>query len=146
MVFDIAFVVLTFLSGVSLGHLRSSHRYCLKLERCRTDLSRAKVRIAHLEHEVSRYHALMRMYRAKFEKHASENGFRADFRTDRNGTKVKPLWRVVLGLPEGPLTRDQINKAFREKARTAHPDMGGSADAMAKVNLAREQALREAVA
>lgn len=46
-------------------------------------------------------------------------------------------WWTVLGLTQ-MATRDQIDAAYRDKARTAHPDMGGSDDAMAALNAARD--------
>lgn len=35
-------------------------------------------------------------------------------------------------------TKEQVEKAFREKASKAHPDHGGSNEEMVKVNAARE--------
>lgn len=56
-------------------------------------------------------------------------------------------WRQVLGIDIGsrrePVNRESIDRAYREKAKTAHPDVGGSAEAMAELNRAREEALRE---
>lgn len=55
-----------------------------------------------------------------------------------------PHWRRVLGLPDsGPVTREQVVDAYREKARTAHPDRGGSNEDMAALNVARDAALEE---
>lgn len=51
---------------------------------------------------------------------------------------VKP-WREVLGLA-GPVTKDDIDKAYRAKAADAHPDRGGSAEAMQLLNRARQEA------
>jgi len=48
----------------------------------------------------------------------------------------------VLGLASGASAAD-IEAAYREKAKTAHPDKaGGSAEAMAELNAARSMALR----
>lgn len=55
---------------------------------------------------------------------------------------AKP-WTDVLELPQGA-SRDAINAAFREKMKTAHPDRGGSADAVQRLTDARDQALGEA--
>ena len=41
-------------------------------------------------------------------------------------------------------TRDQIEHAYREKAKRAHPDAGGSTDAMARLNDAKAAALQAA--
>lgn len=49
-------------------------------------------------------------------------------------------WWEVLGVA-ADASRDQINAAYREKARTAHPDQGGSDAAMARLNAARERGL-----
>jgi hypothetical protein len=56
-----------------------------------------------------------------------------------------PWWKV-LGLAEPVKNEVEVEKAFREKARSAHPDRGGSHDAMARLNLAREQGLKEVCA
>jgi curved DNA-binding protein CbpA len=45
----------------------------------------------------------------------------------------------VLDLPDGT-TAAAIDAAYRELAATAHPDRGGSDAAMARLNLARDQA------
>jgi hypothetical protein len=48
-------------------------------------------------------------------------------------------WWAVLGVSPNA-TRAQVEDAFRAQARAAHPDAGGSHDAMARWTLAREQA------
>jgi hypothetical protein len=53
-------------------------------------------------------------------------------------------WWAVLGL-QPSATFDQVEEAFRRLARHAHPDAGGSHDAMARLTAAREQA-RKALA
>lgn len=62
------------------------------------------------------------------------------------GVDNRPSWRKVLGL-EGidtpVLSESVIRKAFIEKAKNLHPDTGGSTEAMAQLNLARDEALRE---
>lgn len=55
---------------------------------------------------------------------------------------AKP-WRDVLGL-NGTVTAADIDRAYREKSKTEHPDMGGSAEAMAALNRARKEA-KEAI-
>jgi hypothetical protein len=47
----------------------------------------------------------------------------------------------ILGVPR-TATREQIESAYRKKARSAHPDNGGSHEAMTRLNLARDEALR----
>lgn len=52
-------------------------------------------------------------------------------------------WRQILGFNGGAVTEEQINARYRDLARTAHPDAGGSDDQMARLNAARDKALRE---
>lgn len=53
-------------------------------------------------------------------------------------------WREVLNIrPEVTITEAMIETAFRKEAIKRHPDQGGSHDAMAELNSAREQALME---
>lgn len=49
-------------------------------------------------------------------------------------------WAIVLGVSPSA-TRDQINEAYRELARKAHPDAGGSHYEMSRLNVARAAAL-----
>ena len=62
----------------------------------------------------------------------------------------KRSWRDVLGLtpttyPNAPriVTAETINEAFRRLSKTRHPDAGGSEEAMAELNVARAEALKE---
>lgn len=48
-------------------------------------------------------------------------------------------WREVLGLA-GPVAPADIDRAYRDKAGSAHPDKGGSTEAMAALNRARAEA------
>lgn len=59
------------------------------------------------------------------------------------GQHAKRSWRQVLGIDAGPVTAATINTHYREAARKAHPDMGGSSEAMSEVNQARIDALAE---
>lgn len=53
-------------------------------------------------------------------------------------------WRDVLGIGTGaPVNEAIITEAYRRAASKAHPDKGGSTDAMQRVNAARDAALRE---
>lgn len=54
---------------------------------------------------------------------------------------AKP-WTQVLDLPR-TASRDDIDAAYRAKAKAAHPDAGGTQEAMAELNQARADALRE---
>ncbi len=51
----------------------------------------------------------------------------------------------VLGVEEGA-SRADIERAFRDRAKKTHPDAGGSDNAMAELNAARDQALKEIAA
>ena len=50
-------------------------------------------------------------------------------------------WTEVLGLNQGA-GKAEINAAYRDKARAAHPDHGGSDAAMSRLNAARDAALQ----
>lgn len=52
-------------------------------------------------------------------------------------------WRDVLAYGNHAASVDQIESTYRMLAKTRHPDMGGSHDAMAELNQAREEALAE---
>lgn len=51
----------------------------------------------------------------------------------------KTCWEVLGVQPNAP--RETVEAAFRDKARTLHPDAGGNAACMADLNAARDQAL-----
>jgi hypothetical protein len=51
----------------------------------------------------------------------------------------KSCWEI-LGVPQGA-GQDVINRAYRTRAKEAHPDNGGSNTAMAELNAARDEAL-----
>lgn len=57
-------------------------------------------------------------------------------------TVPRLVYHDVLGIEPGAST-DEINRAFREKAKTEHPDAGGSNARMALLNRARERALQD---
>lgn len=52
-------------------------------------------------------------------------------------------WFNVLGVSQSA-SRAEIEAAYREKAKTAHPDAGGSTEAMTALNAARAAALSQA--
>lgn len=55
----------------------------------------------------------------------------------------KSPWKVLgLDTPNDAVTREQVNEAYRAKARALHPDVGGSEAAMAELNAARDAALK----
>ncbi|TCL70595.1 J domain-containing protein [Rhizobium sp. BK251] len=51
-------------------------------------------------------------------------------------------WSDVLNVPRDA-TIDQIKAAYRDKARTTHSDAGGNDTAMSRLNVARDQAMKE---
>lgn len=53
---------------------------------------------------------------------------------------IGPPWWQVLGVAQNA-DRDQIRDAYRELARKHHPDVGGSADLMARINRAYYEAI-----
>lgn len=54
-------------------------------------------------------------------------------------------WRAILGIPaDSAINKDVIEAAYREAAKSAHPDKaGGSNEAMAELNAAKARALKE---
>ncbi len=61
------------------------------------------------------------------------------------GADNRPPWRKVLGIAEDEnASAASINAAYRDLARECHPDKrGGSVEAMAVLNVARDMALEE---
>lgn len=51
-------------------------------------------------------------------------------------------WPSVLSIPRGA-TREEVELRYRELARLHHPDRGGDAAMMSRINAARDAALRE---
>ena len=65
------------------------------------------------------------------------------------GAAALSCW-VILGIPAPtggvmgpPAIADEIDAAYRAKAMRLHPDVGGSEAAMAELNVARNQAMKE---
>lgn len=58
---------------------------------------------------------------------------------------AKRPWREVLMFGQDMLrpNRDMVEKRYRELAKERHPDAGGSADAMAQLNAAKAEALKD---
>lgn len=58
---------------------------------------------------------------------------------------AKRTWRQVFGFgPSEPISAAYLNDRFRAKSKGAHPDaQGGSVEAMAELNQARAEALKE---
>lgn len=57
---------------------------------------------------------------------------------------AKRSWREVFGYaPQQTPSRTSLEAAFRQAAKKAHPDTGGSPEAMAELNQARDEAMKE---
>lgn len=78
-------------------------------------------------------HGTLNLVRASFQ------GFKA--LPPPPGSKPKRPWWEVLGVHHTAM-REAIELAYKSKAKTAHPDAGGTAEAMQELNAAREEALR----
>lgn len=52
-----------------------------------------------------------------------------------------PKWFTVLGVPE-TAAAEEIERAWRIKVKTAHPDVGGTTAMVAEINAARDEGLR----
>lgn len=60
------------------------------------------------------------------------------------GSKPKRDWRDVLDIPPWKVPDvTAINLAFHKRSKEVHPDVGGSDEAMAELNRARDEALKE---
>lgn len=57
--------------------------------------------------------------------------------------KQRPAFEIFLGLTR-PYTKEDVNRAYREKAKKYHPDMGGSSADMMALNGARQMAMNAA--
>lgn len=78
-------------------------------------------------------HGTLHLVRATFQ------GFKA--LPPPSGAKSKRPWWKVLGV-SNTADRTDIDLAYKARAKVIHPDAGGSAEAMAELNAAREEALR----
>lgn len=99
-------------------------------------------RYQRIEENLQAIHHVIEAERTKL-RHGGLNLVRAAFRgyaalPPPSNSKTKPL--DVLGVKEGA-TAAEIESAFREKAKKAHPDAGGSNEQMAKLNAARVELL-----
>lgn len=103
-------------------------------------------RYGKLEANLQALHHCIEAERTKL-RHGGLNLVRAAFRgyaaLPPPSASNAPHWSEVLGLPR-TATRDEIAAAWRERARTAHPDAGGSQSSMAALNAAKDAALQEA--
>lgn len=60
------------------------------------------------------------------------------------GGHHKRSWREILGIDaNATVTEKEIDFFYRQAAKKAHPDSGGSTEVMAELNVARAEALKE---
>ena len=62
-------------------------------------------------------------------------------RLKRMAKANKAEWHKVLGVDKDA-TDSEINKAFRRLVKVAHPDVGGTNEAMTGLSVARDEGLR----
>lgn len=119
--------------GVAAWFTRDKEQICIPCDRWRDVASNLQA----IAKTVEAFRGIER-WGAKNMVKAAFRGFAA---LPYSGTQTDP-W-AVLGIHEGPAsrTRENIEDVYRHKAKICHPDHGGSNEAMAALNTAREQAL-----
>lgn len=115
--------------GVAVWFTWDNIQVCIPVDRYTTAASNLQA-IHHIieARRVELRHGTLALVRATFE------GFRA--------LPAPKHWSEVLGVPR-VATPEQITDAYRDRARRAHPDAGGSTAAMSELNTARDTALKE---
>lgn len=78
-------------------------------------------------------HGTLALVRASFQ------GFKA-LPSPTSGAQTH--WTKVLDVP-AHASKEEINRAYAEKAKASHPDRGGSHAAMALLNASRDEAIRQ---
>jgi hypothetical protein len=116
--------------GVAVWFVWEGQQICIPVDRYLTPAANLQA-IHHVieARRVELRHGTLALVRATFQ------GFKA------LPSPAGSHWSDVLGLPRSA-TKTQIEAAFRDKSKSAHPDQGGSNDAMARLNDARGQGLR----
>lgn len=117
--------------GVAVWFVWDGEQVCIPVDRYATPA--ANLQAIHQTIEARRVelrHGTLALVRASFQ-----------------GFKALPAppgshWSDVLALPR-TATKAEVEAAFRAKSQTAHPDKGGSHDAMARLTDARAAALRD---
>lgn len=122
--------------GVAAWFVWDGLHVCIPVDRYQT--VEANLQAIHLIIEARRVelrHGTLALVRATF------TGFLA---LPPQGDRKRP-WRVVFGWDgKGGKSKDDIEARYRELCKTRHPDTQlGSHEAMAELNRAREEALRE---
>lgn len=116
--------------GVALWFMWDGAQRCIAVDRYST-----------VEANLQAIHHVLESDRTKL-RHGSLHIIRASYSGFKALPPSGPHWRQVLGLGDKP-TRDEITAAYREKAKRAHSDTGGTDAAMTELNIARDAAMRE---
>ena len=94
--------------------------------------------------EQERHNEAMGRIRAESRAQFLESMLRLQRKFGRPQGGYPTTWRSALGFSElSRPTASEIKTAYRERAKAAHPDHGGSTAAMAALNLARDAGLKE---
>lgn len=119
--------------GVSIWFTWDGLQVCIPIDRYQTVAANLQA-IHHVveARRVELRHGTLALVRASF------MGFTA--LPPPSSSATKPKWWDVLGV-ERSATTAEIERAFRAKAKAAHPDAGGSDAAMQELTDARRQAL-----
>ena len=119
--------------GVAIWFVWDDMPVCIPVDRYQTVTANLQA-IHHIieARRVELRHGTLALVRATFQ------GFKA-----LPSPSTKRPWREVLGVRYGSVTHSDIDKEFKRLAKERHPDAGGSAEAMAELNAARDEALRE---
>lgn len=115
--------------GVAVWFTWDNIQVCIPVDRYTTPASNLQA-IHHIieARRVELRHGTLALVRATFE------GFRA--------LPAPKHWSDVLKLPRNA-TREDVIRAWKDRAKESHPDAGGSDSLMAEINSARDTALRE---
>lgn len=103
-------------------------RLCIAVDRYQT-----------VEANLQAVHLIMEARRTEV-RHGGLNIIKAAFAGFRAlPAPISPGWRAVLGLADAA-TLSEAERAFKEKAKSAHPDAGGSTEAMSNLTAAITEA------
>lgn len=118
--------------GVAAWFMWDGEQVCIPVDRY--DNAEANLQAIHHIIEARRVelrHGTLALVKASF------RGFRA------LPDPTRRTWRQVLNIADGVNDLTLVTDAFRSRAAKAHPDKGGSHDAMAELNRAMQQAEAE---
>ena len=119
--------------GVAIWFVWDGMQVCVAVDRY-SDVAGNLQAIHHIieARRVELRHGTLALVRATFQ------GFRA-----LPAPASKRAWRDVLELDGLTSSRQNVETCYRALAKKHHPDTGGTAEAMAELNRARDEALRE---